>query len=61
MNDIIDGNVTTKFGFVVWQPEDVAPMKKALVSTHKGAVTAVFRVKKREIIFFVECDFHHCL
>mmetsp|Transcript_43939 Transcript_43939/g.70305 ORF Transcript_43939/g.70305 Transcript_43939/m.70305 type:complete len:273 (+) Transcript_43939:820-1638(+) len=33
----------TKFCFVVWTPNNIPPMMKATISTHKGTVTPVFR------------------
>jgi len=37
--DMVDGSPNTKFVYIVWVGERVAIMRKALITTHKGAVT----------------------
>lgn len=39
VQEVIDESLTTKFAFVHWLGENVSPMLKARVSTHKGPVT----------------------
>ena len=41
--DTIDRTTQAKHCFAVWQPETLPPMRKALISTHKGAATGFFR------------------
>ena len=43
VTEVVDKSTTVKFCFMVWQPEDVPVMRKALLSTHKGVVTTAFR------------------
>jgi len=38
-----DKTSAVKFCFVVWTPPNVPPMQKAIIATHKGAVTPLFR------------------
>lgn len=40
VTEVIDKSVTVKFVFVYWLGDDVPPMAKARVTTHKGAVEA---------------------
>jgi len=37
--DVVDGTPNTKFVYIVWVGERVPIMRKALITTHKGAVT----------------------
>ncbi len=32
----IDNSVTTKFAYIDWTPDTLGPMRKALLTTHKG-------------------------
>lgn len=38
-----DRSTQTRFVFVIWSPENLKPMERALMSTHKGAITPIFR------------------
>jgi len=42
MQEQIDKSLTTKFIYFKWQPDSVAPTKKAYVGTKKGAIDAFF-------------------
>lgn len=41
--EVIDKSKTVKFVYLKWQPETVAPMKKAEISVKKGAIDDLFR------------------
>lgn len=43
VNDVVDGIDTVKFVYVQWLGENVKPMSKAKVSTHKGALENQFK------------------
>jgi hypothetical protein len=38
-----ESTVVVRFVFIIWQPEDVPPTKRAIISTHKGTVANAFR------------------
>ena len=42
----MDGIDTVKFAYVQWVGENVKPMSKAKVSTHKGALENQFKVSR---------------
>ncbi|KAJ3283747.1 hypothetical protein HK104_010237 [Borealophlyctis nickersoniae] len=42
VTDMIDGHPTVKFAFITWIGQSVGIMKKAKISTHKGAIQEQF-------------------
>jgi len=42
VTDVIDKSKTVKFAYIKWQPDGIKPMKKAEISTRKGAIDAIF-------------------
>jgi hypothetical protein len=42
VTDIVDDISTVKFVFIQWVGEDVKPMSKAKISTHKSEIEKVF-------------------
>lgn len=45
--DVVDGIDTVKFAYIQFVGEEVKPMAKAKVSTHKGALENHFKVISR--------------
>jgi len=42
--DVVDEIPTVKFAYISWVGENVKPMSKAKISTHKGALEEMFYV-----------------
>lgn len=42
--DVVDGITTVKFVFITWVGENVKPMTKGKISTHKSTIDKAFHV-----------------
>lgn len=42
--DVVDGITTVKFVFITWVGENVKPMTKGKISTHKSTIEKAFHV-----------------
>lgn len=48
--DIVDDIATVKFVYLQWMGNDVKPLSKAKISTHKGALEEMFYVSLTSVV-----------
>jgi len=52
----VDRSTTVMFAYVDWTPDELAPMRKALLSTHKGQLREIFSPHHVDLICATKAD-----